>query len=257
MKKRKLIIATRGSMLALWQANHIKDAIEGAHPGLAVELLKIKTTGDKILDVPLAAVGGKALFVKEIEEALLDRRVDLAVHSMKDVPTDLPRGLTIGAITEREDPRDALFALMDRADFDEVIATNLTGTWHCCRAVIRGMLARRAGAIVNVASVAGVRASPGQANYAASKAGVLALTRTLAAEVAARGVRVNAVVPGLFAGGMGERLDRRVLDARRAAIPSGRLGGPPELARAVLFLASDDASYVVGQALAVDGGLSL
>lgn len=153
--------------------------------------------------------------------------------------------------------RDALFPLMGRADFDEVIATNLAGTWQCCRAVVRGMLARRAGAIVNVASVAGVRASPGQANYAASKAGVLALTRTLAAEVAASGVRVNAVVPGLFAGGMGERLDRRVLEARRAAIPSGRLGGPPELARAVLFLASDDASYVVGQALAVDGGLSL
>ncbi len=152
--------------------------------------------------------------------------------------------------------RDALFALMAPADFEEVVATNLVGTFHCCRAVLRAMLARRAGAIVNVASVAALRASPGQANYAASKAGVLALTRTLAAEAAPQGVRVNAVVPGLFAAGMAERLDRRVVEARREAIPLRRLGAAAELARAVAFLASDDASYVVGQALVVDGGLS-
>jgi 3-oxoacyl-[acyl-carrier protein] reductase len=153
--------------------------------------------------------------------------------------------------------RDAPFALASRADLDEVLETNLAGTWACCRAAVRGMLARRAGAIVNVSSVAGLRASPGQAGYAASKAGILALTRTLAAEVAGKGVRVNAVVPGLFAAGMGERLDRRIVEARRAAIPAGRLGAPGELANAVLFLASDEASYVVGQALVVDGGLSL
>ena len=108
MKKDKLTIATRGSMLALWQANHIKDAIEKEHPGVGVELLKIKTTGDKIVDVPLAQVGGKGLFVKEIEEALMDGRADLAVHSLKDVPTELPYGLGLAAITKREDPRDAL-----------------------------------------------------------------------------------------------------------------------------------------------------
>jgi len=108
--KKKITIATRGSMLALWQANHIKDSIEEAHPGTAVELLKIKTTGDKILDVPLAMVGGKGLFVKEIEEALIDGRADLAVHSLKDVPTELPEGLGLAAITEREDSRDALIS---------------------------------------------------------------------------------------------------------------------------------------------------
>ncbi|MDH3974233.1 MAG: hydroxymethylbilane synthase [Deltaproteobacteria bacterium] len=110
MMKKKITIATRGSMLALWQANHIKDSIEEAHPGTAVELLKIKTTGDKILDVPLAMVGGKGLFVKEIEEALIDGRADLAVHSLKDVPTELPEGLGLAAITEREDSRDALIS---------------------------------------------------------------------------------------------------------------------------------------------------
>ncbi|MBE9504220.1 MAG: hydroxymethylbilane synthase [Proteobacteria bacterium] len=110
MQNNKLTIATRGSMLALWQANHIKDSIEKEHPGIEVELLKIKTTGDKILDVPLAQVGGKGLFVKEIEEALLDDRADLAVHSLKDVPTELPGGLSLSAITRREDARDALIS---------------------------------------------------------------------------------------------------------------------------------------------------
>jgi hydroxymethylbilane synthase len=94
----------------LWQANWVKSEIEKKHPEYEVELVKIKTTGDKILDVPLAKVGGKGLFVKEIEEALLDKRIDLAVHSMKDVPTDFPKGLHLAAITEREDPRDAFIS---------------------------------------------------------------------------------------------------------------------------------------------------
>ena len=107
---RSLTIATRGSKLALWQANHIKSLLEARHPGLAVELLVIKTTGDKILDVPLAKIGGKGLFVKEIEEALLERRADLAVHSMKDVPVELPAGLTVGIHPEREQPTDTLLS---------------------------------------------------------------------------------------------------------------------------------------------------
>lgn len=107
----KLTIATRGSALALWQANHIKDLLMAEHPGLTVELLKIKTKGDKILDVPLAKVGGKGLFVKEIEEALLDGRAQLAVHSMKDVPTELPDGLEVGIIPEREASTDSLLSV--------------------------------------------------------------------------------------------------------------------------------------------------
>ncbi len=106
--KKVLRIGTRGSPLALWQANWVKEQLEGRHPELRVELTPIRTKGDKILDVPLAQVGGKGLFVKEIEEAILREEVDLAVHSMKDVPTQLPDGLIIGAITEREDIRDVL-----------------------------------------------------------------------------------------------------------------------------------------------------
>ena len=107
MAKKKVIIGTRGSKLALWQAEWVKSELLKLNPDLTIELNKIKTTGDKILDVPLAKVGGKGLFVKEIEEALLTRATDLAVHSMKDVPTDFPKGLHLAVICKREDPRDA------------------------------------------------------------------------------------------------------------------------------------------------------
>src|SRR5205823_5830592 len=110
MTARTLRLGTRGSALALWQANWTKSQLEQRWPDLAVELVPIKTTGDKILDVPLAKVGGKGLFTKEIDEALLDGRIDLAVHSLKDVPFQLPDGIDFGAIPEREDPRDAFIS---------------------------------------------------------------------------------------------------------------------------------------------------
>lgn len=103
-----LRIGTRGSALALWQAEWVRSRLTAAHPGLTVELVTIKTQGDKILDVPLAKVGGKGLFVKEIEEALLEGRVEVAVHSMKDMPAELPAGLRVAAMPLREDPRDVL-----------------------------------------------------------------------------------------------------------------------------------------------------
>src|SRR5881392_4205383 len=110
MNVRTLRLGTRGSALALWQANWTKDQLEQRWPELAVALVPIKTTGDKILDVPLAKIGGKGLFTKEIDEALLDGRIDVAVHSMKDVPFQLPDGIDFGAIPEREDPRDAFIS---------------------------------------------------------------------------------------------------------------------------------------------------
>jgi hydroxymethylbilane synthase len=109
-----LVIGTRGSPLAVWQAEHVAARLGEASPGVSVHLERIRTTGDKILNVPLAQIGGKALFVKEIEEALLAGRVDLAVHSIKDVPTDLPAGLAIGAIPPREDPADVLISRTGR-----------------------------------------------------------------------------------------------------------------------------------------------
>ena len=106
----ELKIGTRGSQLALFQANWVKDRLVQAYPDLNVTLVKIKTTGDKIQDAPLAKTGGKGLFVKEIEEALLQRRTDLAVHSIKDVPTEFPKGLHLSVVTKREDPRDVLIS---------------------------------------------------------------------------------------------------------------------------------------------------
>lgn len=106
----KLTIGTRGSPLALWQAHWIKSQLESVHDDLTVELVKIKTSGDKIQDVPLAKVGGKGLFIKEIEESLLRYETDIAVHSMKDVPVKFPPGLTLSVVTEREDPRDVLIS---------------------------------------------------------------------------------------------------------------------------------------------------
>ncbi len=110
MAPKLLRIGTRASQLALWQANWTKGELEKRYPGITVELVKIKTLGDKILDVPLAQVGGKGLFVKEIEEAMLKGEIDLAVHSMKDVPTEFPDGLGLVVTTEREDPRDAFIS---------------------------------------------------------------------------------------------------------------------------------------------------
>src|SRR5207253_3318648 len=110
MRKSSLRLGTRASALALWQANWTKIELEKRWPDLTVVLMPIKTTGDKILDVPLAKIGGKGLFTKEIDEALLDGRIDLAVHSLKDVPFQLPDGIDFAAIPEREDPRDAFLS---------------------------------------------------------------------------------------------------------------------------------------------------
>ena len=120
-------IGTRGSKLALWQANWVKSVLEKKFPSTPIELIIIKTQGDKILDVPLAKVGGKGLFVKEIEQALLTRRIDIAVHSMKDMPADIPEGLCIGAIPERENPVD-VFISRNGAQFNELAAGSVIGT---------------------------------------------------------------------------------------------------------------------------------
>ena len=123
----KLTIATRGSALALWQANHIKDLLESHHIGLEVKLNVIKTIGDKILDVPLAKIGGKGLFVKEIETALMENEADLAVHSMKDVPTELPASLELYANPKKELPNDA-FLSVKYSSLEEMKAGDSVGT---------------------------------------------------------------------------------------------------------------------------------
>ncbi len=127
MTETPIRIATRQSPLALWQANYVKDALMAAHPGLQVELVTMVTRGDVILDTPLAKVGGKGLFVKELEIAMLEGRADLAVHSMKDVPVDFPDGLGLFTICEREDPRDA-FVSNTYAKIEDLPSGAIVGT---------------------------------------------------------------------------------------------------------------------------------
>ena len=151
--------------------------------------------------------------------------------------------------------RDQLVLRMKREDWDAVLATNLTAAFTCAQAVLRPMLKQRSGRIINVSSVVGQAGNAGQANYAASKAGLIGFTKSLALEVGSRGITVNAVAPGLIDTDMTRALSAGAQDEWTSRIPLKRLGTPEDVASAVVFLASDEASYITGHVLAVNGGL--
>ncbi len=153
--------------------------------------------------------------------------------------------------------RDGLAARMGDEDFDAVIDINLKGTFHCCRAAAKVMMKQRWGRIINMSSVVGVYGNAGQVNYAASKAGVIGMTKTLAKELARRNITANAVAPGFIATDMTDALSDSQKEAIVGRIGSGRLGEPADIAHLVRFLASDEASYITGQVICVDGGMSL
>lgn len=196
------------------------------------------------------ALGAKALAVKcDVADsaqvkALMDEavkafgRIDILVNNA---------GIT----------RDGLLMMMKEDDFDAVISANLRGTFLCMKAVSRLMMKQRYGRIVNLSSVVGLRGNAGQVNYAASKAGVIGMTKSLAKELASRGVTVNAVAPGFINTDMTAAMTEAAKTATLAAIPMQRLGAPEDVARAVAFLASDSAAYITGQVLAVDGGMAM
>jgi 3-oxoacyl-[acyl-carrier protein] reductase len=151
--------------------------------------------------------------------------------------------------------RDQLLLRMKREDWDAVLATNLTAAFTCSQAVLRPMLKQRGGRIVNVTSVVGQSGNAGQANYAASKAGLIGFTKSLAREVASRGITVNAVAPGLIDTDMTRAISAQAQDGWASQIPLGRLGTGEDVAGAVCFLVSDEAAYITGQVLAVNGGM--
>jgi len=151
--------------------------------------------------------------------------------------------------------RDGLLMRMKEEDFDAVINTNLKGVFHVTKVVSKLMMKKRTGRIVNMASVVGLTGNAGQTNYAAAKAGVIGFTKSAARELAGRGITVNAVAPGFIHTDMTDAMPEKAKDATLATIPLKRIGEPEDIANAVLFLASDYASYITGQVLAVDGGM--
>ena len=153
--------------------------------------------------------------------------------------------------------RDGLLMKMAEEDFDAVIDTNLKGTFHCIRAVSRQMLRQRSGRIINLSSVSGVLGNAGQANYSASKAGVIGLTKSVARELSSRGITCNAVAPGFIDTEMTAQMTDKAKEAVKTQIPLGRVGKVDDIAEVVTFLASEKASYITGQVISVDGGMSI
>ena len=153
--------------------------------------------------------------------------------------------------------RDNLLLKMSEDDFDKVIATNLKGVFNCTKGVTKLMMKQRGGRIVNMSSVVGLKGNISQANYAAAKAGIIGFTKTAARELAARGVTVNAVAPGFINTDMTAALSEKVKEVMMQEIPAGRMGTPEDVANAVAFLVSDEAAYITGQVLSVDGGMAM
>ncbi|MCI5040610.1 MAG: 3-oxoacyl-[acyl-carrier-protein] reductase [Donghicola eburneus] len=153
--------------------------------------------------------------------------------------------------------RDNLFMRMSDEEWAQVLEVNLTSTFRLCRGVLRGMMKARWGRIINISSIVGATGNPGQGNYAAAKAGMVGMSKSLAYEVAARGITVNAIAPGFIATAMTDKLNDKQKEGILAQIPAGRMGNPEEIAAATLYLASNEAGYVTGTTLHVNGGMAM
>lgn len=239
----KVSIVT-GASQGIGEAIAEELAREGAHVALVdVQKEKLEALAERF-----RAAGWKAS-ARVVDVTRLDR----VVAVVEDVLRDL--GRIDHLVNNAGITRDNLLLRMKEEEWDAVIGVNLKGSWNFAKAVIRPMVAARGGRIVNIASVVGLTGNPGQANYAASKAGVMGFSRALAREVASRGITVNCVAPGYIATSMTEGLPEEVKKAFMDNIPLKRFGLPKEVASAVKFLLSDEAAYITGQVINVNGGL--
>jgi 3-oxoacyl-[acyl-carrier protein] reductase len=235
--------------------------VTGAAQGIgkAIALLLARNGADIVVsDINLEKAEETAKEVRSIGQKAMAVRVDVAnwndVERMVEVILEKFAKIDI-LVNNAGITRDKLILRMTDEDWDAVLNVNLKGTFHCTKAVVRHMAKQRSGKIVNIASVVGEMGNAGQANYSASKAGVIGLTKTIAREYAQRGIHVNAVAPGYIETPMTEALPEKAKEELKKLIPMERLGKPEDVAEAVLFLASEESSYVTGQVLNVNGGI--
>ena len=223
-----LTLAEAGADVAVIYAGNTAAAEE------TVRLIEEKGRKGLAIQCDVADEAAVTAMVKDVKKEL--GRIDILVNNA---------GIT----------RDGLLMIMKEDDWQAVLDTNLTGAFHCTKAVTRLMMKQRSGSIINITSVVGETGNAGQANYAAAKAGLIGFTKSVAKELASRNIRCNAIAPGCIETDMTAVLGEDTVDAMIKTIPMGRVAQPEEVAKAVLFLASDDTSYITGQTLNVDGGM--
>ena len=236
--------------------------ITGASRGIGREIALLFAREGAALAVSARSADALAKVAGEVEQisgqaplaGVLDVKDASKVDQFADNILDKYKRLDI-LVNNAGVTRDGLFVRMDESDWDEVLDTNLKGTFLCMRAVSKVMMKQRSGRIINMASVVGLIGNAGQANYAASKAGIIALTKSVAKELGSRNVLVNAIAPGFIETEMTGALSELVRQAVLESIPIGFFGKPEHVAHAALYLASDDSSFVTGQVITVDGGM--
>ena len=234
-----------GASRGIGRAIAIRLASEGA--SVAINYAGNAKAAEEVKSI-IEAAGGKAMLVQA------DVSSAESVEAMIKEVVEAFGGIDI-LVNNAGITRDGLLMRMKEEDWDAVINTNLKGVFYCTKAVSKLMMKKRAGRIVNMASVVGLTGNAGQANYAAAKAGVIGFSKTMAKELASRGITVNMVAPGYIDTDMTAVLSESVRETMVSGIPLGRAGTPEDVANAVLFLVSDDASYITGQVINVDGGM--
>ena len=234
-----------GASRGIGRAIAIELAKEGAT--VAINYAGNKTAAEEVKNI-ITEMGGKAMI---IQADVSDE--NSAMNMVEEVIKEFG-GIDI-LVNNAGITRDGLFIRMKEDDWNAVINTNLTGIFNCTKVAAKYMMKKRSGKIINMSSVSGIMGNAGQTNYAAAKAGVIGFTKSLAREMASRGITVNAVAPGFIATDMTAAMPEKAQEHVLASIPLGKMGEPKDIANAVLFLASDKASYITGQVIHVDGGM--